>query len=89
MGFPFSMCDVVTPTQLVLDVHKQRAHGINDGRIAKSSTHLVALTGVHAPDLEVSQQDKLDATNGWSGSFRDHGQFGSHPSFDASDDGAE
>lgn len=28
----------------------------------------------------------LDASRGWGGSFRDHGQFGSHPTFDAMDD---
>lgn len=30
----------------------------------------------------------LDASREWSGAFRDHGQFGSHPSFDSMDDEA-
>lgn len=32
------------------------------------------------------RDEKLDATHGWGPAFRDHGQFGSHPSYDSMDD---
>lgn len=31
----------------------------------------------------------VDATKNWAGTFRDHGQFGSHPSYDEMDDESE
>lgn len=30
--------------------------------------------------------ERMDATKGWGGSFRDNGQFGSHPMYDSMDD---
>lgn len=38
------------------------------------------------PDGASGTDDGGDASYGWGGAFRDHGQFGSHPSFDGMDD---
>lgn len=88
VGYPCSLCNVVTPTQLVLDVHKARAHGMNDGRLRQPAVTSTILTGSATKANNTSSGDPRDATSGWSGSFRDHGQFGSHASYDAMDDDA-
>lgn len=80
-----SMCRVVAPTQLVLDIHKQRVHGINDGKLSSRSKPL-AVVSTDLPLVEHSPTLVKDGAEGWNGSFRDHGQFGSYPSFDPSDD---
>lgn len=38
------------------------------------------------PTTDPVKEKLMDASYGWGGSFRDHGRFGSHPSFDAMDD---
>lgn len=40
----------------------------------------------HSGQGVAADESRRDATYGWGGSFRDHGQFGSHPSYDSMDD---
>ena len=48
-----------------------------------------SVLGTSSPQSMAGHHDAgqdLDASRGWGGSFRDHGQFGSYPAFDAMDD---
>jgi hypothetical protein len=80
-----SECGVVTPTQLVLDVHMQRVH--KPGRPRFKVGRNQPFDSTVAPQADVVDRSRpLDATREWSSAYRDHGQFGSHASFDAMDD---
>ncbi len=72
-----------------LDSHILKAHGMNAVREFWEA-HRRALSSERSVEAESTRSDSKqnfpDATLGWGGSFRDHGQFGSHPAFDAMDD---
>lgn len=84
-GFPCSRCRVVAPTQLVLDEHMRRVHRFIRHGDGSGGARRTDEDDSRAPAHSMPRNE-LDATYGWGGSWRDHGQFGSHPSYDRMDD---
>jgi RNA recognition motif-containing protein len=69
----------------------QQVSGTQHGSNKKQSARATGSTTVQIPETRYqSDKDKrrLDATRDYAHSFRDHGQFGSHPSHDRFDDDA-
>ena len=81
-----SICRIVAETPLVLRVHKERAHGIFTEKHLQQQPPLVGSNKGGPDTLDDNERSQRDGSYGWGGSFRDHGQFGSHPSFDPMDD---
>ena len=82
--FECSTCGIIASSQLILDVHKNRVHGINDDKIRNQQGSSVIDRRIFAN--ESNAWNLKDATKDWGSAFRDHGQFGSHASYDAMDD---
>lgn len=83
-NFKCSWCNAVAETQRVLDAHCASVHPELVG-----GTEKLALSDRRfGREIEENLRggDTRDATRGWGGSFRDHGQFGSHAGYDPMDD---
>lgn len=87
-GVICSVCGIWAETPLVLAVHKQKVHCIRSlypDEPPSNSPRLGAVSPIGSADDGASREGR-DATHGWGGSFRDHGQFGSHAEYDGMDD---
>ena len=80
------ICGIIAESALVLQVHNERAHGITNNLSRQQSRPLSSGTATSPDTSSENDRRQRDASHGWGGSFRDHGQFGSHPSFDSMDD---
>lgn len=74
-----------------LSKHQKKAHGngSEDSRVAakKKSKPIQGTTQVeNLTSFAVRETRERDAKHGWGGAFRDHGKFGSYPSYDDMDD---
>jgi hypothetical protein len=84
-------CRCTAPNEIQLQSHIVGSHGkevLNLYLSAKGGAVTLSSPkpAPNAPAPPNLSEPNLDATKGWSGSFRDYGQFGSHPAFDSMDD---
>ena len=85
-----SRCGVVAPNHQSLLAHLRVAHGAQfqptEGTFSAPKGGRSIQSGGSDGSGGPSAERNMDGSHGWGGSFRDHGQFGSYPSFDSMDD---
>lgn len=101
IGYRCLLCSAVMKNTQKLCAHVSRVHGVmsvakkSQVQQQNASPHLSKTTipkrapdstGNDKPNSVYERAEKMDATRGWGGSFRDHGQFGSYPLHDSMDD---